>query len=179
MSRRAFVRALCWLAILVPLTVTSTPPAPPPLRSYRVHGTLRDSGGQPVTGATVTLATRCDGPDYALLDPERAHCGCVQDQGTPSSRTDLNGAFSIDLVSCTPFDSLAFAVLQTDTVITDHVVATSDARKDAWNKDVPHENQSFFFCATSSGFTTVQIGWTYSFPEETVTLPGNRVVERD
>jgi hypothetical protein len=170
MSTRAVVRALCWLAILVPLTVTSTPPAPPPLRSYRVHGQLLDSGGQPVSGATVTLAGRCYGTEYALLDPDLAHCGCIQKQGTPSSHTDANGDFSINLVSCQSFDSLAFAVLQTDTVITDDVVSSSDAEKEAWKEDVPSESQGFFFCATSTGFTTVQVGWIYSFPSETVTL---------
>jgi len=170
MTTRAIVRALCWLAILVPLSVTSTPPAQPPLRSYRVQGQLLDSGGQPVSGATVTLAGRCHGTEYALLDPDLAQCGCVQKQGTPSSRTGANGDFSINLVSCQAFDSLAFAVIQTDTLITGDVVASSDAEKAVWKEDVPGESQGFFFCATSTGYTTVQVGWIYSFPSETVTL---------
>lgn len=179
MSTRAAVRALCWLAILVPLSVTSTPPAQPPLRSYRIHGQLLDSGGQPVSGAIVALAGRCDSPEYALLGSDHAHCGCVQKQGTPSSRTGSNGDFSINLVSCQSFDSLAFAVLQTDTVITDDVVASSDAEKEAWKEDVPSESQGYFFCATSTGFTTVQVGWIYSFPTETVTLDPVRRFHND
>ncbi|HET6348262.1 MAG TPA: hypothetical protein VFH88_04185 [Candidatus Krumholzibacteria bacterium] len=176
---RLFIYSALWLLIFVPLTVTSTPPSPW-LRSYRVHGHVLDATRKPVAGMTVAFAVRCH-PDSALVpvtgtDP---HCGCPQSQGTPSARTDAAGAFSLNLVSCGEFDSLALAVLPPGGIVTQTPRALSIAKKSAWTQDVPQKNQTYFFCASSTGYTSITVGSIYNFPADTVTFNGGSSVRLD
>lgn len=169
---RRFVPWICLLLVFLPLAVTSTPPAQPPLNSYRLNGKLLTQLGHPVAGATVAFATHCQG-DLLVLD-ETNGCTCNQGEepGHPSDRTAPNGTFSLDLVSCEVFDSLAVAVVEPTRVVTHDVYAVKDAHREDWNRPVPNEGTSYFFCATSStGFSTVQVGAIYSFAEQTVKMP--------
>jgi hypothetical protein len=161
---------LCLLAILVPLTVTSTPPAEPPLNSYRISGTLLRPGGRPLTGATVAFAARC-GESYVLLS-EVNGCTCTQTgkTGSPSDQTAVDGGFTLDLISCELFDSLALAVVTPEGFQTVEQLARKNATKEQSTQNIPSESSSFFYCSVSTGVTTVQTNWVYSFPTETITL---------
>jgi hypothetical protein len=168
---RRFIPWICLLAVFAPLTVTSTPPTML-LSSYRISGTLLKPGGAPYAGARVALAARCTA-GYVVFDGTDNGCTCYQAKrpGKPSAVTSKDGAFSLDLVSCETFDSLAVAVLSPDSLVTDHVVAVSNSHEEAWTEQVPSEDKSYFFCATSTGYTTVRIGVIYSFSSQTVTTP--------
>ena len=146
---------------------------------------MLDATRKPVAGMTVAFAVRCH-PDSALraaaeqlsqkTDP---HCGCPQSQGTPSARTDAAGAFSLNLVSCGEFDSLALAVLPPGGIVTQTPRALSIAKKSAWTQDVPQKNQTYFFCASSTGYTSITVGSIYNFPADTVTFNGGSSVRLD
>ena len=168
---RRFVPWICLLLVFLPLTVTSTPPAKPPLNAYRLNGRLVTPLGMPIAGATVAFATECQG-ELLVLDERN---GCARDQseepGQPTARTKPDGTFSLDLVSYDVFESLAVAVVEPNSVQTSDVYAVKDAHREDWNRPVPQEGTSYFFCATSStGFSTIQVGAIYSFSEQTVTM---------
>lgn len=168
---RRFVPWICLLLVFLPLTVTSTPPAQPPLNSYRLDGRLVTSLGMPIAGATVAFATHCQGALLVLDEANGCLCGQGEEPGHPSDRTAPDGSFSLDLVSCELFDSLTLAVVEPTRVVTRDVYAVKDAHREDWNRPVPNEGTSYFFCATSStGFSTVQVGAIYSFTETTVNM---------
>jgi len=167
---RRFSPWICLFLVFLPLTVTSTPPAKPPLNSYRLSGHLTTPLGMPVTGARVAFVTRCGGGLLVLDDLNGCTCNQGDEPGHPSDRTSIDGSFAIDLVSCELFDSLAVAVVEPDRVVTRDVYAVKDARQEDWNQQVPNQGTSYFFCATSTGFSTVRIGSVYSFSEGTITM---------
>lgn len=168
---RRFVPWICLLLVFLPLTVTSTPPAKPPLNSYRLQGRLVTSLGMPVAGATVAFATHCQGDLLVLGATNGCTCSQAEEPGHPSDRTAPNGTFSLDLVSCELFDSLAVAIVEPDRVVTRDVYAVKDAQRADWNRPVPNEGTSYFFCATSTtGFSSVQVGSIYSFSEQTINM---------
>jgi hypothetical protein len=171
---RRFIPWICLLLVFVPLTVTSSTPTQGPmtLRSYRLNGTLLDSQGKPLAGRTVAFATWCRN-GYLVLDDVNG-CLCSQGErvGTPTAVTSDDGSFSLDLISCELFASLAVATVEpTGPVITDQVVAVKDARAQDWTEQVPNQGTSYFFCATSAtGFSTLQVGTIYSFAEKTINM---------
>lgn len=168
---RRFIPWICLIAIFLPLTVTSTPPSQAPLNSYRLSGRLLTPSGQPIAGATVAFATQCRGGTL-ILDPFNG-CTCYQQRepGHPSDVTAADGSFTLDLVSCDLFDSLAVAMVEPTRVITRDVVAVRDAQHEDWNQQVPDQSTSYFFCATSTtGFSTVRIGAVYTFSDHAVTM---------
>lgn len=168
---RRFIPWICLFLVFLPLTVTSTPPAQPPLNSYRLSGRLLTRLGMPIAGAKVAFATHCEGELLVLDDINGCTCYQQSEPGHPSDRTAPDGSFSLDLVSCEVFDSLAVAVVEPDRVITKNVVAVKDAQQQDWNRPVPDQGTSYFFCATSTtGFSTIQIGAIYTFSDYTVTM---------
>jgi hypothetical protein len=172
---RRFSPWICLFLVFLPLTVTSTPPAQAPLNSYRLDGRLLSPRGQPIAGATVTFATHCQG-GYLFLDKING-CTCYQQRepGHPSDVTAADGSFTLDLVSCELFDSLAVAVVEPTRVVTRNVVAVQNAQQQDWNQQVPGQTTSYFFCATSTGFSTVRVGSVYTFSSNAVTMtPASR-----
>ncbi len=168
---RRFVPWICLLLVFLPLTVTSTPPARPPLNSYRLSGRLVTSLGTPIAGAPVAFAAHCRGELVVLNAANVCACSQGNEPGHPSDRTAPDGTFSLDLVSCERFDSLAVAVVGPNPVVKSKAYAVQDARREDWNRPVPNEGTGYFFCATSTtGFSNVQVGSIYSFAEQTVTL---------
>ncbi len=171
---RRFIPWICLLLVFLPLTVTSTPPAKPPLNSYRLNGRLVTPLGMPIAGATVAFATQCQGEVLVLDESNGCTCNQSEESGHPSDRTKPDGTFSLDLVSCDVFENLAVAVVEPNRVQTSDAYAVKDAHREDWNRPVPSEGTSYFFCATSStGLSTIQIGAIYSFTETTVTMSQN------
>ena len=147
-AMRRFSPWICLFLVFLPLTVTSTPPAKPPLNSYRLSGKLLTPHGQPVPGATVAFATRCQGSTLLLDDVNGCTCYQSDQPGHPSDRTGPDGSFSLDLVSCELFDSLAVAVVEADRVTMGSPYAVKDARQEDWNQRVSDPSTSYFFCAS-------------------------------
>jgi hypothetical protein len=123
----------------------------------------------PIAGARVAFATRCHGTTLVLDDVNGCTCHQGDEPGHPSDRTTPDGSFSLDLVSCELFDSLAVVIVEPDRVVTRDVYAVKDAQREDWNQQVPDQSTSYFFCATSTGFTTVRVGSAYSFSPVTLT----------
>jgi hypothetical protein len=123
-----------------------------------------------MAGARVAFVTRCGGELLVLDDLNGCTCNQGDEPGHPSDRTKPDGSFSLDLVSCELFDSLTVAVVEPARVIMGSSYAVKDARQEDWNQQVPDPGTSYFFCATSTGFSTVRIGSVYSFSEETITM---------
>ena len=166
---RRFIPWICLFLVFVPLTVTSSTPAPPPLNSYRLEGKMLTSHGFPIAGAKVAFVTRCQGATLVLDNVNGCTCTQSNQPGHPSDRTAPDGSFSLDLVSCELFDSLAVAVIEPERVVTNGVYAVKDAKREDWNQQVPDQSTAYFFCATSTtGFSTVRVGSIYSFSEQTV-----------
>lgn len=165
---RRFVPWICLLLVLVPLAVTSSTPSPPPLNSFRLDGKLLTSHGFPIAGAKVAFATRCQGSMLVLDDLNGCTCNQGEKPGHPSDQTAPDGSFSLDLVSCEVFDSLAVVTVYPDHAVTRDVYAVKDAQRSDWNQQVPDQSTSYFFCATSTGFTTARIGTVYAFSNRTV-----------
>jgi hypothetical protein len=168
---RRFIPWICLLLVFLPLTVTSTPPAQAPLNSYRLNGRLVTAHGHPIAGAKVAFATQCQSGLLVLDDINGCTCYQQREPGHPTDMTAPDGSFTLDLVSCELFDSLAVAVVQSDRVITKNVVAVKDAQQQDWHQQVPDQGTSYFFCATTTGYSTVRIGTVYSFNEYTMTMP--------
>jgi hypothetical protein len=171
---RRFIPWICLLLVFVPLVVTSSTPRQGPLTlySYRLNGTLLDSHGNPMPGRTVAFAAWCQN-GYLVLDRVNG-CTCSQGDrpGTPTSATNSDGFFSLDLVSCELFPSLTVAVVEpTGPVMTRQTVAVKDAQQQDWNEQVPDQGTSYFFCVTSTnGFSTLHVGTIYSFSEQTINM---------
>ncbi len=177
---RRFIPWICLLLVFAPLTVTSTPPTEPLLNSYRLDGRLLTPRGQPIAGATVAFATQCQGGTLVLDKINGCTCYQQREPGHPSDVTAADGTFTLDLVSCELFDSLAVAVVEPTGVTTRDRVAVKDAQREDWNQQVPNQNTSYFFCATSTtGFSTVQIGAIYSFSDYTMTMSPPAADTRD
>ena len=124
----------------------------------------------PIAGARVAFATRCQGSTLVLDDLNGCTCNQGEKPGHPTDRTAPDGSFSLDLVSCDLFDSLAIVTVYPDRVVTRDVYAVKDAQREDWNQQVPDQSTSYFFCATSTGFTTMRIGAVYSFSDKPVMM---------
>ena len=67
------------------------------------------------------------------------------------------------------FDSLTVAVVAPTRAIIREAFAVKDAQQQDWNQQIPDQGTSYFYCATSTGYSTARIGMVYSFSERTVT----------
>jgi hypothetical protein len=172
MRRSNALRACGWLALLAPLVVTATPPEIPPYHSYRVWGKILKPGGEPMVNAAVALATNCgENGEYRLLRRGEGDCACTrEDIGNAVALTDGAGSFYLNVATCQGLDSLAVAVVQTDRFVMGEPFAAKDATSSYRVEDTRAHEEDGFLCITSTGYTTVVVGYSNSYPPDTLVV---------
>jgi hypothetical protein len=113
---RTWIRAACWLALLTPIVVTSTPPEPPPWHAFGVSGYLVSGSGGSVANYSVVLMGEFDSGWRILhsCSPERAEeWGGTRD----IFLTDHWGRYYLSVWNCSAPDSIAPAVVLPDTIL--------------------------------------------------------------
>lgn len=105
------LRLVCWILLLVPIAVTSTPPALPPYHVYYVHGSIERTGGGTLDGFAIVLMFR-ESSGWRFGTPD-----LTDEQGRFQVRT---GEFYEEL------DSLVLAMVNPDTVLAGAPFPTSE-----------------------------------------------------
>jgi hypothetical protein len=114
--RRAWIRAACWLLLVTPIVVTSTPPRPAPWHNFLVYGAVESRSGGSVGNYTVVLMGNPRDTWKVLHSCPSA----VQDDyggAQDIAITPANGRFWLDVWSCDRPESIAVAVVLPDTII--------------------------------------------------------------
>jgi hypothetical protein len=155
------VRLAAWSLLLLPLAVTSTPPALPPYHEYAVTGNITRTGGGTLEGYAIVL-----------MYGQKGHEGPVRwvRGGTPSL-TNASGYFHVRSGQFydQPVDSLSLAMVNPDTVITGIPFPTSEDPGYA-NEVLKNGTEDGFFCDKDVSKWIVE-GYSHYYDNKILTLP--------
>lgn len=168
MNTRKWICAACWVAVLTPIVVTSTPPLPPPWHSFSVDGTVESRSGGSVENYTVVLMGNPDGTWRILQSCDRA---VQQDYGGEHdiSITRSNGRFGLNVWSCDRPDSIAAAVVLPDTIIMGSPVWRRDYYYQEFRRE--HETSDGGLCANEEDHIVIEGYMYYGIDSLVVPVP--------
>ncbi len=160
------IRILAIIMLLMPLAVTSTPPAQPPWHHFDLSGFLKSDSDGSVSNYTVGAMEHIRG-SWRLVHSCRV---AVADDYGGTNDVFLTGNFGryyLSIWCCSPPESIAAAIVLPDTILMGKAIARASILYPQEHTGTYEEGGGGFFCEQSDTKQYVQ-GYMYGYIDSLV-----------